>query len=153
MLSLLAASFTVSRAAAAPPIGHAAKPLPAGPKCITTTIAKITTRLVSDDPATGKETQVPGSGYDVVMRGKLPDPFLGSIEPQVVFYQDADENKLIAREHVGDKVQACIVSVPSADDPECHPKEDGRGRILRIYDYRRHFAYKGPNSEHMCGGA
>jgi hypothetical protein len=153
MLSVLAAGFAVSPAAAAPPVGHVAKPLPPGPKCITTTIAKITTRLVSDDPVTGKETQVPGSGSDVVMRGKLPDPFLGSIQPQVVFYDEAEENKLIARERVGDKVQACIVSVPSSDDPDCNPRKDGRGRGVRVYDYRRHFAYEGLNSEHGCGGA
>jgi hypothetical protein len=153
----LAAALAAFTATSALPSGAAqpgAKPLPAGPECITTTVLRITTRLTSQDPDTGKETQVPGSGYQIIMRGRLPDKYGGWLEPTVVFYQDAPENKLVARERAGDKVQVCAIGFPDADDlTVCNPKTDRRGRNLRVYDYARRFSYEGPNSEHMCGGA
>ncbi len=114
---------------------------------------RITTRLTSEDPETGKEVQDPGSGSQIFMRGRLPDKYGGWVYPTVVFYQEAPENALVARERAGDKVQVCVIAFPDADDPECDPKVDRRGRTLRVYDYARRFAYEGPTSEHMCGGA
>ncbi len=57
-----------------------------------------------------------------------------------------------AREHRGDRVQVCLVSVPKRDQ-YCNPSTDSRGRMYRVYDYRQHAAYSGANSEHACGGA
>jgi hypothetical protein len=51
-------------------------------------------------------------------------------------------------------VQVCVTGFPDDDDPAaCDPKKDRRGRKLRVDDYARKFAYEGPNSEHLCGGA
>jgi hypothetical protein len=149
-IAFAAASLTGGAALAGP---SSAGPLPSGRNCITTTVARITTRLTSED-SSGKESQVPGSGYQIVLNGRLPDKYGGYLEPTLVFYQEAAENTLIARERVGDKVQVCVTGFPDADDPAvCNPKTDRRGRELRVYDYARKFAYEGPNSEHMCGGA
>jgi hypothetical protein len=147
------AAITAAGGLASPAKQSDAKPLPAGPECITTTVLRITTRLTSQDSETGKESQVPGSGSQIFMRGRLPDKYGGWLEPTVVFYQEAAENKLIARERAGDRVQVCAIGFPGTDDAECNPKTDRRGRELRVYDYARRFAYEGPNSEHMCGGA
>ena len=72
----------------------------------------------------------------------------------VVHYQDEPEDLIMAKEHAGDKVQVCLVSVPnSQDSPGCDPKTDPRGRVYRVYDYRLHASYSGMNGEHGCGGA
>jgi hypothetical protein len=140
-------------AAAGPGIARA-KPLPPGPNCIDSTVRRITTRLTSGDAAKGTETQVPGSGYQIFIRGRLPDKFGGTLEPTIVFYQEAPQNALIARERAGDRVQVCVTGFPEIDpDAGCNPVTDRRGRLLRVYDYARHFAYAGANSEHGCGGA
>jgi hypothetical protein len=146
-VALTTAVATPSRAAA-----PEAKPLPAGKNCIVTTVARITTRLTGSD-GSGKEVQDPGSGSQIFMKGRLPDKYGGYLQPTLVFYQEEAENKLIARERAGDKVQVCVISFPDTSDPECDPKTDRRGRTLRVYDYAHKFVYEGPNSEHMCGGA
>ncbi|MBV8490843.1 MAG: hypothetical protein JO199_09980, partial [Candidatus Eremiobacteraeota bacterium] len=71
----------------------------------------------------------------------------------VVHYQ-GDDNAVMTAEHAGDKVQVCLLSTPStADNPDCNPKTDPRGRVYRVYDYRQKASYSGINGEHSCGGA
>jgi len=77
----------------------------------------------------------------------------------VVHYDGDRGNKVMESEKRGDQVQVCLVSFPTPTrDPQtgrviCDPNVDSRGIVYRIYDYRRHAAYMGPNSQHGCGGA
>ena len=77
----------------------------------------------------------------------------------VVHYQDSDGNALMQKARPGDPVQVCLVSFPvPTHDPKtgtviCDPTADPRGFIFRVYAYRQHAAYVGPNEEHACGGA
>jgi hypothetical protein len=77
----------------------------------------------------------------------------------VTHYQDDYDNNLMEAERVGDKVQVCLMSFPTPTvDPtsgavQCDPDQDGRGWQFRIYDYRKHAAYYGSETEHTCGGA
>ena len=73
----------------------------------------------------------------------------GPIYAGVVTYET---NRIMAKEHRGDRVQVCLVSIP-LPSAYCNPDKDQRGWIFRVYDYRQHAAYVGPNSEHTCGGA
>jgi len=136
-----------------------ASPLPSSHNCIRAKIISVSTRLVSVNPKTGKETIMPGSGFAAEYSGHLPDPYVGKITPNVVFYQNDPANEIVAMEKAGDLVQACVISFPNAAITpthtlgQCDPVADRRGRILRIYDYKLHYAYIGQNSEHGCGGA
>lgn len=61
-------------------------------------------------------------------------------------------NKIASHERPRDKVQACLIYVPS--ESECPTvSRDQRGRWYRIYDYKAKAAYRMQNSEHSCGGA
>lgn len=77
----------------------------------------------------------------------------------VVHYDGDRGNKLMEAEKPGDKVQVCLVAFPTPTrDPQtgkviCDPNVDSRGMVYRVYDYRRHAAYMGPDSQHSCGGA
>ena len=80
-------------------------------------------------------------------------------ETSVVHYQDERGNSLMQSERPGDKVQVCLTAFPTpSHDPKtgqviCDPNVDPRGLVFRVYDYRRHAAYIGPDSQHSCGGA
>ena len=77
----------------------------------------------------------------------------------VVHYQGSDGNALMQKARPGDAVQVCLVSFPvPTHDPKtaavmCDPNVDSRGFVFRVYAYRQHAAYMGPDSEHSCGGA
>ncbi len=77
----------------------------------------------------------------------------------VVHYDGDHGNNVMESEKPGDKVQVCLVSFPTPTrDPQtgkaiCDPNVDSRGMVYRVYDYRHHVAYIGPNSQHGCGGA
>ncbi len=77
----------------------------------------------------------------------------------VVHYDGDRGNKLMESEKPGDRVQVCLVSFPTPTrDPQtakviCDPNIDSRGIVYRVYDYGRHAAYMGPDSQHSCGGA
>jgi len=77
----------------------------------------------------------------------------------VVRYEGDRGNKLMESEKPGDKVQVCLVAFPTPTrDPQtgkviCDPNVDARGMVYRVYDYGRHAAYMGPDSQHSCGGA
>ena len=141
-----------------PRVESNAKPLRATPNCIRTAVSGITTRLVSLDPKTGREKVVPSSGFQITFGGTLPDPYVGSLHPGLVFYQGDAANELIALERRGDPTQVCVIAYPDVQTLThqpglCDPTRDPRGRTLRVYDYKLQTAYIGPNSEHGCGGA
>lgn len=77
----------------------------------------------------------------------------------VVHYQDTPGNALMQKARRGDPVQVCLVSFPvPTRNPKtgtvfCDPNVDSRGFVFRVYAYRQHAAYVGPNSQHGCGGA
>jgi hypothetical protein len=77
----------------------------------------------------------------------------------VVHYDGDPTNKLMESERKGDRVQVCLVSFPTPSRDlqtgavVCDPNADPRGMTYRVYDYKRHAAYMGPDSEHGCGGA
>ncbi len=77
----------------------------------------------------------------------------------VVHYQDSPGNALMQKARPGDPVQVCLVSFPvPTHDPHggrvvCDPSADSRGFVYRVYAFRQHAAYMGPDSEHGCGGA
>ena len=77
----------------------------------------------------------------------------------VVQYQGSDGNAVMQKARPGDAVQVCLVSypVPTHDAKTgqviCDPNVDSRGFIFRVYAYRQHAAYMGPDSQHSCGGA
>jgi hypothetical protein len=77
----------------------------------------------------------------------------------VVHYQDEPGNAIMQQTRPGDAVQVCLVSFPvPTHDPKtgagmCDPNVDPRGFVFRIYSYRQHAAYVGPDSQHGCGGA
>jgi len=81
------------------------------------------------------------------------------IDPAVVHYQNEPENALMMSEKPGDAVQVCLIDYPTPQyDAKhkqwiCNPDTDARGYDFRVYDYKRHRAYYGSNSEHGCGGA
>ncbi len=77
----------------------------------------------------------------------------------VVHYQDSAGNALMQQARPGDAVQVCLVSFPvPTHEPTtgavtCDPNVDSRGFVFRVYAYRQHAAYMGPDSQHSCGGA
>ena len=65
---------------------------------------------------------------------------------------DYGTNAIAAHERPGDKVQLCLIYVPS--ESECPTvARDPRGRVYRVYDYQARAAYRMQNSQHGCGGA
>jgi hypothetical protein len=63
-----------------------------------------------------------------------------------------DINRIVALEHVGNRIQLCFLGHIEAIDG-CVPAADKRGLIYRAYDYKLHVAYTMMNSQHVCGGA
>ncbi len=78
---------------------------------------------------------------------------------RVVHYDHERGNAIMSRERPGDRVQVCFVAFPTPlHEPStgaviCNPNVDSRGFEYRVYDYRLHAAYAGPDSQHSCGGA
>jgi len=65
---------------------------------------------------------------------------------------DYGTNAIDAYERPGDRVQVCLIYVPS--ESECpNVASDQRGRVYRVYDYKAQAAYRIQNSQHGCGGA
>jgi hypothetical protein len=100
----------------------------------------------------------------VVVEMKLPASprfFNGQAFPTaiVVHYQDERGNALMQSETPGTHVQVCLAGFPTPSSeadtgkPICDPNSDPRGFIFRVYDYHRHAAFMGPDSQHSCGGA
>ncbi len=62
-------------------------------------------------------------------------------------------------ERRGDRIQVCLLSFPlprfdkATHQWICDPDADPRGWMFRVYEYRRHAAFYGPNTQHSCGGA
>ena len=78
---------------------------------------------------------------------------------RVVHYQSELGNDVMQKQRAGDRVQVCLVSFPTPTHDArtgaviCDPNVDARGFVFRVYDYRQHAAYLGPDSQHSCGGA
>jgi hypothetical protein len=66
--------------------------------------------------------------------------------------RSAPAGSIMDQQKIGDKVQVCLTSSPTAE-PYCNPQKDPRGRFYRIFNYRQTSAYSGTNSNHLCGGA
>ncbi len=99
-------------------------------QCSDTRIATIGTRLTEGDG-----TPVPDSGSVIVLNNGI----------QLVDYVTPET---VAREKPGDRVQVCLVWVPT----DCPPGDD-RGKTYRVYDYKQRRSYVMIDSGHMCGGA
>ena len=114
-----------------------------------------------DEPAVNG-VQTFGSGVGVEIKLPTAPRFLNGQpfpEAAVVHYDHDIANELMQSEKPGDKVQVCLVSFPTPTHDlqtgkiVCDPETDPRGMVYRVYDYKRHGAYMGPDSEHGCGGA
>ena len=135
---------------------HAGKNVP----CAEGVVTSVHSRLVEPGEAGGHQTFESG----VVVEFKLPTaPKFLNDQPSpaatVVHYDDDRTNPLMESEKAGDRVQVCLVAFPTpTHDPKtgkviCDPNVDPRGLIYRVYDYKHHAAYTGPDSQHGCGGA
>jgi hypothetical protein len=91
----------------------------------------------------------PGSGSAVSFAANLGVSGIRNARAGIVSY---DTIPVAAREHPGDPVQVCLLTIPKADQ-YCNPKTDSRGREYRVFDYKQGKAYAGANAEHTCGGA
>jgi hypothetical protein len=121
--------------------------------CVNTTVRTVTPRLTSSGQKTFTTQDFQQSGVAVDFNTLLgSDPANRNMRAAVVHYQATPGNDVMMKEHAGDKVQVCFLSRP-APTKFCDPDKDGRGRVFRVYDYRRHAQYSGMNSEHGCGGA
>jgi hypothetical protein len=114
-----------------------------------------------DEPlVNGKQTYESGVAVEMKLPA-APKFFNGQAFPQatVVHYQGDRSNALMQSEKPGARVQVCLAGFPTpSSDPDtkktiCNPNEDPRGFEFRVYDYSRHAAFIGPDSQHGCGGA
>ncbi|MDQ2858313.1 MAG: hypothetical protein M3R53_06635 [Candidatus Eremiobacteraeota bacterium] len=126
--------------------------------CVDGFVTAVHSRL--EEPASAHQTF--DSGVVVEIRLPSSPKFLNgrSFRNAAVVHYDGDRtNKLMQSEKIGDKVQVCLVAFPTpTHDPQtgkvvCNPNIDPRGLVYRVYDYRHHAAYMGPDSQHSCGGA
>jgi hypothetical protein len=121
--------------------------------CVDTTVITVTSRLVGGNQTTFTQADFQSSGVIVTFATNLG---LAAAFPKnrvnVTHYQDTPGNALMASEKPGDRVQVCFLGYPSPEK-YCNPDQDDRGRSYWVYDYKRHAAYDGTNSEHDCGGA
>ena len=102
------------------------------------------------------------SGVQVSFKVARRYKFINTPHPigvSVVHYQNEPENALMVSEKPGDPVQVCLMDYPypqydaKAKRWICNPDIDARGYDFRVYDYKKHRAYYGSNTEHGCGGA
>lgn len=131
---------------------------PAGPwhyksiPCVDTTVVTVTPRLTGSNQTTFAKADFQ-SGVVVTFATNLG---LAAAFPKdrvnITHYQDTAGNALMVSEKPGDRVQVCLLSYPPPDK-YCNPDKDDRGRSYWVWDYKRHAAYDGMNSEHDCGGA
>ena len=120
--------------------------------CVITTVKSVEPRLVGGNQTTFTARDYE-SGVEVVFNTTLgSDPAHPKMLASVTHYQDTSGNKVMIKEHAGDRVQVCFISRP-APTGSCDPDVDGRGRVFRVYDYRQRAQYAGQNGEHGCGGA
>lgn len=121
--------------------------------CVDTTVKSVEPRLTSYGQKTFSRSDFLQSGVVVTFNTRLgSDPANPNMLAAVTHYQGTAGNDVMIAERAGDKVQVCFLSRP-APTKYCNPDKDGRGRVFRVYDYRRHASYAGMNSEHDCGGA
>jgi hypothetical protein len=130
--------------------------------CAEGTVTDVTPRLRSLNQTVFTAQDFEQSGVAVSIRFAAPWRYLAELRTtsaRVVHYQGTPGNALMQSERAGDRVQVCLVSFPVPRvDPStkrtlCDPDRDPRGFEFRVYDYRQHAAYIGPDSQHMCGGA
>jgi hypothetical protein len=126
-------------------------------------------KVTSVVPRLGRDGQTAFSAQDFEQTGvrvdiSFPDnaklySFIPGPGAAVVHYQGTPGNAIMQAERAGDRVQVCLLSFPvPRRDPStgrvlCDPDQDPRGFEFRVYDYRQHRAYAGPDSQHSCGGA
>ena len=129
--------------------------------CTKATVSEVAPRLVGGNQSHFSKADFE-SGVDVSF--KLPPGYKFMNTPHrihagVVHYQNEPDNAFMMTEKAGDPVQVCLMSYPTPQYQAsmkrwaCNPDTDARGYVFRVYDYQRHRAYYGPNSEHGCGGA
>lgn len=171
LAALLAATVAVSAPAFAQASGDAemqAEATAGGPwhfrsiPCSDAVVKEVGPRLAEPHQTVFTAKDYEQSGVTVVFRHPQPWHYLGSLvttQTIVTHYQDMPGNALMRVERPGDRVQICLTGFPlPLMDPSthhvlCDPDKDPRGFTFRVYDYRRHAAYIGMNSEHDCGGA
>ena len=129
--------------------------------CVRGTVAEVAPRLTSGSANNWTKSDF-ASGVEVSFKIPRGYKFINTphpIGPGVVHYQNEADNGLMMSEKVGDPVQLCLMDYPSPQyDAKmkrwiCNPDTDARGYTFRVYDYKRHRAYYGSNTEHGCGGA
>jgi hypothetical protein len=121
--------------------------------CVDTRVTEVTPRL-------GEENQKTFSHQDFVRTGVVVhyashlgvDPLVPRLYASVTHYPEMPGNTIMMTERPGDRVQLCFLGAPAPTN-FCDPDIDSRGRMYRVYDYRRRTAYAGENEEHSCGGA
>ncbi len=137
-------------------------PWPAGPyvPCAPGIVTFVGPRLEEPPGTPPAERFSSGVGVEIAIPSK-PRFLNGQAFPtaRVVHYQGDAGNALMASEKRGDRVQVCFVAFPhplrdaKTKATICDPATDLRGMTYRIYDYAKHAAYAGPDSQHSCGGA
>lgn len=112
-------------------VSHAANPPTNVGECSDTSVAKVGTRL-----GDGSGNPIAGSGTSIRLTNGI---YLVSYDT----VQAAEASK------PGDKVRACLKSVPQ----NCPPGDTERGKTYTVLNYRTQQSFTMPNSEHTCGGA
>lgn len=129
--------------------------------CVKATVSEVAPRLTGGQGSSYTKADF-ASGVQVSFKVPRGYKFINIphlIGAAVVHYQNEPENGLMMSEKPGDVVQVCLMDYPSPqyDAKEkrsiCNPDIDARGYDFRVYDYKRHRAYYGSNTEHGCGGA
>jgi hypothetical protein len=129
--------------------------------CTKATVSEVAPRLTSGTGNNWTKADFE-SGVDISFKISSGYKFINTphrIHAGVVHYQNEPDNGFMMTEKAGDAVQVCLMSYPTpqydakAKRWVCNPDTDARGYVFRVYDYKRHRAYYGPNSEHGCGGA
>jgi hypothetical protein len=120
--------------------------------CVDTTVKSVEPRLTTYGQKTFSRSDFLQSGVVVEFNTKLGSDPANNMLAAVTHYQGTPGNDVMMAERPGDKVQVCFLSRPPPTK-YCNPDKDARGRMFRVYDYRRRASYAGMNSEHDCGGA
>jgi len=130
--------------------------------CVDGTVTAVGPRLANPGQTRFTAQDYKNSGVEIEVRLARPTAFLPGMvrgTAAVVHYQDDYDNAFIGGEKRGDRVQVCLMGFPTPTYDAarkqyiCNPDADPRGWWFRMYDYRRHKAFFGPDTEHGCGGA
>lgn len=131
--------------------------------CVDGTVSMVGPRLVSSpNQHVFTAEQYRETGVVVMVRLAKPTAFISGVTRTtagVTHYQGEFDDLFMSQERPGTRVQVCLIAFPTPRyDPQrhaymCNPDADPRGWIFRVYDYARHGAYYGSESEHLCGGA